>query len=70
MVAANIQRMSQNYTGSVRKTTYLMNAPAFNKHTLTYYTCNQPIINTTKWDSADILAFSHIPAMGAALIFE
>ena len=31
---------------------------------------NQPLINTTKWDSADIIAFSHIPAINSALTFE
>ena len=31
---------------------------------------NQPIINTTKWDSADIIKFSHIPAIDVALTFE
>ena len=31
---------------------------------------NQPIINTTKWDSVDINAFLHIPAINAALTFE
>ena len=30
----------------------------------------QPIINTTKWDSVDINAFLHIPAINAALTFE
>ena len=28
---------------------------------------NQPIINTLKWDSADIIAFSHIPSIDEAL---
>ena len=31
---------------------------------------NQPTINTLKWDSADIIAFSHIPAIDDALTFE
>ena len=31
---------------------------------------NQPIINTLNWDSADIIAFSHIPAIDEALTFE
>ena len=31
---------------------------------------NQPIINTTKWNSADLIAFSHIPAIDAAPTFE
>ena len=31
---------------------------------------NQPINNTTKWDSADIIAFPHIPATDTPLTFE
>ena len=29
-----------------------------------------PIINTLNWDSADIIAFLHIPAIDEALAFE
>ena len=31
---------------------------------------NQLIINTLNWDSADIIAFSHIPAIVEVLTFE
>ena len=31
---------------------------------------NQPIINTLNWDSADIIAFSHLPTIDEALTFE
>ena len=31
---------------------------------------NQPIINTLKWDSGDIIAFSHIPAIDKPMAFE
>ena len=31
---------------------------------------NQPIINSLNWDSDDIIAFSHIPAIDEALTFE
>ena len=31
---------------------------------------NQPIINTTHWNSADFIAFSHIPAIDRTLTFE
>ena len=66
-----IQMMSQNCANSVKKnqkhfTTYSMNAHAFNKHDSSY----QPIINTNKWDSADIIVFSHIPVIDSALTFE
>ena len=47
-------------------TTYSMNAPVFNKPPLISYT----IINTLNWDSADLIAFSHIPAIDEALTFE
>ena len=35
-----------------------------------YILHNQPIINTLKWDSADIIAFAHIPAIDDAMTFE
>ena len=35
-----------------------------------YILHNQPIINTLKWDPADIIAFSHIPAIDDAMTFE
>ena len=31
---------------------------------------NQPIQNTLNWNSEDIIAFSHIPAIDEALTFE
>ena len=67
--------MSQNCVDSAKK-----NQKHLTMHQLNECPCfqqarfdtlhNQPIINTTKWDSADIIAFSHIPAIDAALTFE
>ena len=65
--------MYRNYAGSVKKklrplTTFSTNAPVSNRHASTYY--NQPIINTMNWDSADIIAFSHLSTIDSALTFE
>ena len=62
-IQISFRRLRQTYANDRRLVPYFQQARFDILH-------NQPIINTLNWNSADIIAFPHLPSIDKALTFE